>query len=206
MDIEASPTYQELPEHAKPAWLKAVRAFRPAWLLPPTTGELFEGRDRCLKRLNGYGLYEGFVVVSGRVWKETTPRWQFLCKMHSRATANKRGLEARKYRIGNLSYSESQALLEQEHQGLILNQKTYYNLLRKKPGDANNPGTITALLKELHEAGFVYRTRTKDEVDANGRVIKRKLIQIIFFHREVILRPAFHRWEAARCRWYLQHE
>jgi hypothetical protein len=209
------------------------------------------------------------VVVSGRVWKETTSRWQFLSKMHGRATANKRGLEARKakdkegnlvtdgqrdtmikakkdcrfeytlsykvisnrsnekeytgtlrclghthpinfnsfsfkvhetgtmecqtligqarkYRIGNLSYLEGQVLLEQEHQGLILNQKTYYNLLRKKLGDANNPDTITALLKELQEAGIVYRTRTKDEVDANGRVIKRKLIQIIFFHREVI--------------------
>jgi hypothetical protein len=35
-------------------------------------------------------------VVSGRVWKELTPRWQFLCKMHGKATANKRGLEARK--------------------------------------------------------------------------------------------------------------
>jgi hypothetical protein len=63
-------------------------------------------------------------------------------------------------------YSESQALLEQEHQGLILSQKTYYNLLRKKPGDANNPDTITALLKELDEAGFVYRTRTEDEIDS----------------------------------------
>jgi len=58
--------------------------------------------------------------------------------------------------------------------------------LRKKPGDANNPDIITALLKELDEAGFVYRTRTEDEIDANGRVVKRKLIQIIFFHREVI--------------------
>jgi hypothetical protein len=96
MDIEASKTYLALPEHAKPAWLKAVRALPPAWLLPPATGERFEGRDHCLKRLNGYGLYEGFAVVSGRVWKESTPRWQFLCKMHGKATANKRGLEARK--------------------------------------------------------------------------------------------------------------
>jgi hypothetical protein len=96
MDIEASPTYQALPEHAKSAWLKAVRALPPAWLLPPATDERFEGRDHCLKRLNGYRLYEGFVVVSGRVWKEITLRWQFLCKMHGRATANKRGLEAHK--------------------------------------------------------------------------------------------------------------
>jgi hypothetical protein len=75
-----------------------------------------------------------------------------------------------------VSYLESQALLEQEHQGLILNHKTYYNLLRKKPGDAHNPDTIAALLKELNEAGFVYRTRTEDKIDENKRVVKRKLI------------------------------
>ena len=75
MDIEASPTYQALPEHAKSAWLKAVRALSPAWLLPPVTGERFEDRNHCLKRLNGYGLYEGFAVVSRRVWKEETLRW-----------------------------------------------------------------------------------------------------------------------------------
>ena len=96
MDIEASPTYQALPEHAKSAWLRAVRTLSPAWLHPPVTGERFEDRDHCLKRLNGYGLYEGFAVVSGRVWKEKTLRWQFLCKMHGRATANKRGLETHK--------------------------------------------------------------------------------------------------------------
>src|SRR4051812_35744574 len=96
MDIEAPPTYQALPEHAESALLKAVRALPPAWLFLSAPSELFEGRDHCLKGFNGYGPYEGVVVVSGRVWKETTPRWQFLCKMHGRATANKRGLEARK--------------------------------------------------------------------------------------------------------------
>lgn len=85
-----------------------------------------------------------------------------------------------------MSYSESQILLEQEYQGLILSQKTYYNLLRKKPGDTSNPDTITILLKELHEVGFVYRTRIKNEVDKNERVIKRKLIQIVFFYKEVV--------------------
>ena len=104
MDIEASPTYQALPEHAKSAWLSAVRALPPAWLLPPATGERFEGRNHCLKRLNGYGLYEGFAVVSGKVWKEGTPHWQFLCKMYGKATANKYRLEAckAKDKEGNL--------------------------------------------------------------------------------------------------------
>jgi hypothetical protein len=57
-----------------------------------------------------------------------------------------------------------------------LNHKTYYNLLRKKPGDTHNLNTIAALLKELNEAGFMYKTRTEDETDKNKRVIKRKLI------------------------------
>jgi hypothetical protein len=96
MDIEDSPTYQALPKHVKYAWLKAVRALPAAWLLSPATGERFEGRDHCLKRLNGYGLYKGFAVVSGRVWKEITLRWQFLCKIHGSVTVNKRSLKARK--------------------------------------------------------------------------------------------------------------
>ena len=99
MDIEASLTYQALPEHAKSAWLKAIRALPPTWLLPLATGERFEGRDHCLKRLNGYRLYKGFAVVSGRVWKEDTPYWQFLCKMYGRATANKYRLET--YKVKN---------------------------------------------------------------------------------------------------------
>jgi len=74
MDIEASLTYQALSEYAKSAWLRVVRALSPAWLLPSVTGERFEDRDHCLKRLNGYGLYKGFAVVSGRVWKEGTLR------------------------------------------------------------------------------------------------------------------------------------
>jgi hypothetical protein len=67
MDFEASKTYLALPEHAIPTWLKAIRTLPPVWLLPPATGERFKGRDHCLKRLNGYGLHEGFAVVLGRV-------------------------------------------------------------------------------------------------------------------------------------------
>ncbi len=104
MDIKASPTYQALSEHAKSAWLKAVRALSPAWLLSPVTSEYFEDCDYCLKRLNGYGLYEGFAVVLGRVWKEGTLCWQFLCKMYGKATTNKCKLEAckAKDKEGNL--------------------------------------------------------------------------------------------------------
>jgi hypothetical protein len=73
-------------------------------------------------------------------------------------------------------YLESQALLKQKHQGLILNQKTHYNLLRKKSGDAYNLNIITALLKKLNKVGFIYKIRTEDEINKNKRIVKRKLI------------------------------
>ena len=96
MDIEHSATYKALPTHVKPAWLRAVGALPPAWLNAPATGEVFKGKDDCMRRLQGWALFEGFAVVQGRVWKNQTPRWQFLCKQHGTKTANKRGLEARK--------------------------------------------------------------------------------------------------------------
>ena len=248
MDIEHSAAYEALPAHVKPTWLRAVGALPPAWLNAPATGEVFEGKDDCMRRLQGWALFEGFAVVQGRVWKDQTSRWQFLCKQHGTKTANKRGLEARKgkdeegnvvtdrqrdtmikakkdchfeyslsykpisrgnsekqyigtlkclghthrnnlnpfsfkvhetgtieyqtliqqarkYRTGKLSYSEGQQLLEQEKLGMTISQKTYYNLLRKKLCDNSNPDTITGLLEVLHEADFVCRTRTDDELN-----------------------------------------
>jgi hypothetical protein len=96
MDIEHSATYEALPAHVKPTWLRAVGALPPAWLNAPVTGEVFEGKDDCMRRLQGWALFEGFAVVQGRVWNDQTPRWQFLCKQHGTKTANNRGLEARK--------------------------------------------------------------------------------------------------------------
>ena len=96
MDIEQSATYEALPAHVKPAWLRAVGALPPAWLNAPATGEIFEGKNDCIRRLQGWALFEGFAVVQGRVWKDATSRWQFLCKQHGTKTANKRSLEARK--------------------------------------------------------------------------------------------------------------
>jgi hypothetical protein len=81
-----------------------------------------------------------------------------------------------KYRVDNIFYSENQVFFEQEHQGFILHQKTYYNLLRKKPDNASNFNIIIALFKELNEAGFVYKIRIEDEINANEKMIKRKMI------------------------------
>ena len=74
MDIEHSTTYEALPVHLKPTWLRAVRALPPAWLNAPATGEIFEGKDDCMRRLQGWALFEGFAVVQGRVWNDKIPR------------------------------------------------------------------------------------------------------------------------------------
>ena len=134
MDIEASPTYQALPEHAKSAWLKAVRALPPAWLLPPATSERFESRDHCLKRLNEYRLYEGFAVVLRRVWKRITSHWQFLCKMHGGATANKRGLEAHKAKDkeGNLVTDRQRDIIIKVKKNYRFKYKFSYKIISKR--------------------------------------------------------------------------
>jgi hypothetical protein len=63
MNIEQSPTYLALPEHAKSAWLRAIQALPPAWLMAPATDEIFESKEDCYQRLQGWALFEGFAVV-----------------------------------------------------------------------------------------------------------------------------------------------
>jgi hypothetical protein len=87
----------------------------------------------------------------------------FSFKVYEKSTIEYQALvaQAHKYRIGKLSYAESQQLLEQERLGMTISQKTFYNLFRKQPGDSKNPSTINGLLAVLDESDFVYRTRTK---------------------------------------------
>src|SRR5438045_2382231 len=68
---------------------------------------------------------------------------------------------------------------------MTISQKTYYNLLRKKPGDSSNLGIIDGLLAVLNEASFIFRCRIKDEIEGDY-IVKRKLIQIVFFYKEAI--------------------
>jgi hypothetical protein len=68
---------------------------------------------------------------------------------------------------------------------MTISQKTFYNLLRRQPGDSNNPSTINGLLAALDESEFVYRTRIKDELKED-RMVSRQLVQIVFFIKDVI--------------------
>jgi len=226
-------------------------ASNPAWFIAPATGDVFEGKESWYQHLQAWGLFRGFGIIQGRVGKDGTPHWQFICKAHGTEAENKRNLEsrerkdeegkvvsdrqcdtmiktkkdcgfeyllshkavskgsedkeyigalkcsdhthplhrnpisfkvhekstveyqalvaqARRYRIGKRSYAESQEWLEQELLGMAISQKTYtyYDLLRKKPGDSSNPDTTDGLLAVLNERlplsfGVAQRVRWK---------------------------------------------
>ena len=94
MDPTTLPTFQNLPVHLRDPFLRAVRSNPLEWLLPPTNNETFESSTHYLARLQGYTLGQGFAVVTGKVYRDGTPRWQFLCIHHSQKTRNDRKLEA----------------------------------------------------------------------------------------------------------------
>jgi hypothetical protein len=127
--------------------LKAVRALPAAWLLPPSTGERFEGRDHCLKRLNGYRLYKGFAVISGRIWKETTLRQQFLCKIHGTTTTNKRGLEARKAKDkeGNLVTDRHRDTMVKAKKDCRFEYTLSYKAISNRSSEKEYTGTLKNL-------------------------------------------------------------
>ena len=71
-----------------------MNALPPAWLLQPTTGEVFDSIEHCKRRLQGYALAEGFEVVQtgGDIKK-----WSgacFECLKHGESTRNWRKLES----------------------------------------------------------------------------------------------------------------
>jgi DDE superfamily endonuclease len=51
------------PPHIVPILEQAVLALPCSFLIPLATGELFENKEDCLKRLQGYALSAGFTVV-----------------------------------------------------------------------------------------------------------------------------------------------
>ena len=55
----------------------------------------------------------------------------------------------------------------------MLITREYYNSLRKSVPDIAQPKTIDTLLIELHETGFMYKTRVRVEEDGEGNVVKR---------------------------------
>jgi hypothetical protein len=153
MNIEQSPTYTALPKHAKPAWLHAIRALPPAWLVAPATGEIFKSKEDCYQRLQGWALFEGFAVVQGRVWKDGTLRWEFKCKLHSSETQNHRGLELRK-----LKNEEGKVITDRQRNTMVkakkdcgFNYLLSYKMVRKGPDEEKKYIGTLKCLTHTHE-------------------------------------------------------
>ena len=95
------PRTLNMPWHAKPGCAKyhraalerIVNALPPSYLLPPSSGELFEGLEDCNRRLRGYALAEGFDIVRHGGGTKTLPSYRFRCIFHGSKTQNHRKLE-----------------------------------------------------------------------------------------------------------------
>lgn len=85
-------------------------------------------------------------------------------------------------RITAVPYSIQRRVLDRDDLGIIIDARTYYNLVRNSRGDKEKDTTISGLLIALDEAGFHYRTRVKELLNDSGTIIDRKLLQIWFIH------------------------
>src|SRR5436853_5358937 len=81
------------PKHLIAVLERAVNALPPAWLLQPTTGEVFDSIEHCKRRLQGYALAEGFEVVQTGGGTKKAPAGRFECSKHGESTKNWRKLE-----------------------------------------------------------------------------------------------------------------
>jgi hypothetical protein len=81
-----------MPAHLRPAFERAVTAIPEPWLLTPKSGEVFESKKLCRKRLQAFTLTQGFAVVINKSDKD---RYVFYCIHHGAESRNDRRLEPR---------------------------------------------------------------------------------------------------------------
>jgi hypothetical protein len=103
-------------------------------------------------------------------------------KMHEKATEEyqRQAVSAIKFRTVAVPYLVHRRVLDRAEFGLIIDRRTYYNLVRNEHGDKKQDRTISGLLIALDEAGFRYRTKVEVEMDTFEKSVTRKLVQIVF--------------------------
>ena len=84
--------FPSMPVHLRAVFERVIAAIPEPWLLAPKSGEVFESKEMCKKRLQAFVLAQGFAVVVGRSDKD---RSIFYCIHYSAKTRNNRGLEPR---------------------------------------------------------------------------------------------------------------
>jgi hypothetical protein len=84
--------FPSMPAHLRPALERAIAAIPEPWMLAPKSGEVFESKELCKKRMQAFALTQGFAVVVGKSNKD---RSIFHRIHHGVETRNDRGLEPR---------------------------------------------------------------------------------------------------------------
>jgi hypothetical protein len=56
--------------HLRPALERAIAAIPEPWLLAPKSGEVFESKEICKKRLQAFALTQDFAVIIGKFDKD----------------------------------------------------------------------------------------------------------------------------------------
>jgi Transcription factor AFT len=103
--------FPSMPAHLRPALNRAIAAIPEPWLPTPKSGEVFESKEFCKKRLQAFAFTQGFAIVIGKSDKN---RAIFHCIHYNAETRNNRGLKPR---------------MIKEKEGRIISQRqrnTYY--------------------------------------------------------------------------------
>jgi len=105
------------PPHIIPILEQAVLALPHSFLIPPASGELFDNREDCLKRLQGYALSAGFAVIQTSRGRAQKPRFRFQCIHHGVETRNSRNLEE------NVEYNKEGEIISRRRQQATATQQ-----------------------------------------------------------------------------------
>jgi hypothetical protein len=117
--------FPSMPAHLRPALERAVTAIPEPWLLAPKSGEAFQSKELCKKRLQAFTLTQGFAVVVGKSNKD---RSIFHCIHHSAESRNDRGLEPR------VMKDEEGKIISQRQRDTYCNKKTWASYARATVG------------------------------------------------------------------------
>jgi len=95
-DLKRLPTYLNLPEDMRGAWLDKAQSFPPSWIEKLHNKQHFQSSEDCLCRLNAYGFVQGCLFVTAKQGGGPDNRiWYFRCSFHSPESLNTRKLESR---------------------------------------------------------------------------------------------------------------
>ena len=138
MSVPPTPAWRakpRCPKHLIAVLERAVNALPPAWLLQPTTGEVFDSIKHYKRRLQGYALAEGFEVVRTGGGTKKAPRARFEYLKYGESTKNQRKLE------NYIKYNkEGTIAIVRQRENTLVSQTSYKQSARVSQKDIGKRG------------------------------------------------------------------